>query len=132
MKCMNEMSGTDLLLEFVFEGGLILKGVINRIHAPLIVEEIKFRLPFEGRTAFMHGVMKITLGISKGCVKPTKEVKKADIVYQPLGDSLDIYLSDSKTFSQVNVLGKIISDETELAALTTIRRGSLVTIQSAT
>lgn len=128
---MNEMSGTDLLLEFVFEGGLNLKGVINRIHAPLIVEEIKFKLPIEGRTAFMQGVMKITLGISKGNVKPTKDVKKADIAYQPLGDSLDIYLNDTQTFSQVNVLGRITSDEMELEALTKIRRGSSVTIQLA-
>lgn len=128
---MGEMSGTDLLLEFVFEGGLNLKGVINRIHAPLIVEEIKFKLPIEGRTAFMQGVMKITLGISKGNVKPTKDVKKADIAYQPLGDSLDIYLNDTQTFSQVNVLGRITSDELELEALTKIRRGSGVTIQLA-
>jgi hypothetical protein len=128
---MGEMSGTDLLLEFVFEGGLNLKGVINRIHAPLIVEEIKFKLPIEGRTAFMQGVMKITLGISKGNVKPTKDVKKADIAYQPLGDSLDIYLNDTETFSQVNVLGRITSDEMELEALTKIRRGSRVTIQLA-
>ncbi len=125
------MSGTDLLLEFVFEGGLNLKGVINRIHAPLIVEEIKFKLPIEGRTAFMQGIMKITLGISKGNVKPTKDVKKADIAYQPLGDSLDIYLNDTQTFSQVNVLGRITSDEMELEALTKIRRGSSVTIQLA-
>jgi hypothetical protein len=128
---MGEMSGTDLLLEFVFEGGLNLKGVINRIHAPLIVEEIKFKLPIEGRTAFMQGVMKITLGISKGNVKPTKDVKKADIAYQPLGDSLDIYINDTQTFSQVNVLGRITSDEMELEALTKIRRGSSVTIQLA-
>lgn len=128
---MGEMSGTDLLLEFVFEGGLNLKGVVNRIHAPLIVEEIKFKLPIEGRTAFMQGVMKITLGISKGNVKPTKDVKKADIAYQPLGDSLDIYLNDTQTFSQVNVLGRITSDEMELEALTKIRRGSSVTIQLA-
>ena len=128
---MGEMSGTDLLLEFVFEGGLNLKGVINRIHAPLIVEEIKFKLPIEGRTAFMQGVMKITLGISKGNVKPTKDVKKADIAYQPLGDSLDIYLNDTQTFSQVNVLGRITSNEMELEALTKIRRGSRVTIQLA-
>jgi hypothetical protein len=128
---MSEMSSTDLLLEFVFEGGLILKGVLNRIHAPLIVEEIKFRLPIEGRTALMRGEMKITLGIAKGNVKPTKDVKKADIAYQPLGDSLDIYLNDTQTFSQVNVLGRITSDEMELEALTKIRRGSRVTIQLA-
>ncbi|MFX1485274.1 MAG: cyclophilin-like fold protein [Promethearchaeota archaeon] len=128
---MGEVSDTDLLLEFVFEGGLILKGVINRIHAPLIVEEIKSRLPFEGRTALMHGEMKITVGISKGNAKPTKDVKKADIAYQPLGDSLDIYLNDTRTFSQVNILGRITSDEEELETLAKVRRGSLVTIRMA-
>ncbi len=128
---MDELSDTDLLLEFVFEGGLVLKGVINRIHAPLLVEEIKSRLPIEGRTALMRGEMKITLGISKGNAKPTKEVKKADIAYQPLGDSLDIYLNDTNTFSQVNILGRIISDEIDLEALAKVRRGSNVTIQRA-
>ncbi|MGD9396505.1 MAG: cyclophilin-like fold protein [Candidatus Thorarchaeota archaeon] len=123
------MSDTDLQLEFVFEGDLILRGIINRIHAPLIVEEIKSRLPLEGRTALMRGEMKITLGISKGNAKPTNDVKKGDIAYQPLGDSLDIYLNDQRTFSQVNVIGRITSDDTELDSLTNVRRGSLVTIR---
>ncbi|MFX1560253.1 MAG: cyclophilin-like fold protein [Promethearchaeota archaeon] len=126
---MADMSDTDLHLEFDFEGNFILRGVINRIYAPLIVEEIKSRLPLEGRTAFMRGEMKITLGISKGNAKPTNDVKKGDIAYQPLGDSLDIYLNDQRTFSQVNVIGRITSDNAELDALTNIRRGSLVTIR---
>ncbi|MFW9975968.1 MAG: cyclophilin-like family protein [Candidatus Thorarchaeota archaeon] len=126
---MSELSDTDIQLEFVFEGDLILKGIINRIYAPLIVEEIKSRLPFEGRAALLQGEMKITLGISKGNAKPTNDVKKADIAYQPLGDSLDIYLGDKRTFSQVNVIGRIVSDESELDALTKVRRGSLVTIR---
>ncbi len=128
---MSELGDTDLKLEFVFEGGLILKGIVNRIHAPLLVEEIKWRLPFDGKTALMRGEMKITLGISKGNSKPTYDVKKADIAYQPLGDSLDIYLNDQRTFSQVNVLGRITSDETEIDALTKVRRGSSVTIRLA-
>ena len=128
---MSELGNTDLKLEFVFEGGLILKGIINRIHAPMIVEEIKWRLPFDGKTALMRGEMKITLGISKGNAKPTYDVKKADIAYQPLGDSLDIYLNDQRTFSQVNVLGRITSDETEIDGLTKVRRGSSVTIRLA-
>ena len=128
---MADMSDTDLKLEFVFEGGLVLNGFVNRIHAPLIVEEIKFMLPFDGRAAFMRGEMKITLGIVKGNSKPTYDVKKADIAYQPLGDSLDIYLSDKRTFSQVNIIGRITSDETELEALTQVRRGSLVTVRIA-
>ena len=126
---MADMSDTDLHLEFVFEGEFILRGVINRIHAPLIVEEIKFRLPLEGRTAVMRGEMKITLGISKGNSKPTNDVKKGDIAYQPLGDSLDIYLNDQRTFSQVYVIGRITSEDVELDALTQVRRGSLVTIR---
>lgn len=128
---MSEMSDTDLRLEFVFEGDLVLKGRINRIYAPLIVEEIKSRLPLEGRTALLRGEMKITLGISKGIAKPTNDVKKADIAYQPLGDSLDIYLSDKRTYSQVNVIGRITSDETEIDALTQVRRGSSVTVRLA-
>ena len=126
---MADMSDTDLRIEFVFEGNLILRGVINRIYAPLIVEEIKYMLPHEGKAALMQGEMKITLGISKGNAKPTNDVKKADIAYQPLGDSLDIYLNDKRTYSQVNVIGRITSDETELDALTQVRRGSSVTIR---
>ena len=126
---MAEMSDTDLQLEFVFEGDFILKGVINRIYAPLIVEEIKSRLPLEGRTALIRGEMKITLGISKGNAKPTNDVKKGDIAYQPLGDSLDIYLNDQRTFSQVNVIGRITSGDKDLDALTNVRRGSLATIR---
>ena len=128
---MAELSDTDLKLEFVFEGDLVLKGFLNRIHAPLIVEEIKSMLPLEGRAALMRGEMKITLGIAKGNAKPTYDVKKAEIAYQPLGDSLDIYLSDQRTFSQVNVIGRITSDETELDALTKVRRGSSVTVRLA-
>ena len=44
-----------------------------------IVEEIKFRLPFEGRAALMRSEMQITLGIGKGNAKPTNDVKKGDI-----------------------------------------------------
>ncbi|NHI89569.1 MAG: hypothetical protein EAX87_08605 [Candidatus Thorarchaeota archaeon] len=126
---MDDLSDTDLRIEFVFDGNLVLRGTLNRIYAPLIVEEIKFRLPLEGRTAFMRDEMKITLGISKGNAKPTNEVKKGDIAYQPLGDSLDIYLKDKLTFSQVNIIGKITSDEKQLEALATVRRGSQVAIR---
>jgi hypothetical protein len=126
---MSDLSDTDLPIEFVFEGGLVIRGIINRIHAPLIVEEITFRLPIEGRTAFMRDEMKITLGISKGNAKPTKDVRRGDIAYQPLGDSLDIYMSDKQTFSQVNILGRITSNDEDIDALAKVRRGSSVTIK---
>ncbi len=76
---MSDLSDTDLHLNFEFEEDLVLEGFLNRIHAPLIVEEIKSLLPIKGRTALMRTEMQITLGISKGYAKPTNDVKKGDI-----------------------------------------------------
>ncbi len=126
---MPDLSDTDLHLDFEFEEDLVLEGFLNRIHAPLIVEEIKSLLPIKGRTALMRTEMQITLGISKGYAKPTNDVKKGDISYMPLGDTLCIYLEDLRTYSKVNILGKITSSETDLALLKDVRRGSMVHIK---
>ncbi len=126
---MSDLSDTDLHLNFEFEEDLVLEGFLNRIHAPLIVEEIKSLLPIKGRTALMRTGMQITLGISKGYAKPTNDVKKGDISYMPLGDTLCIYLEDLRTYSKVNILGKITSSETDLALLKDVRRGSMVHIK---
>jgi len=126
---MPDLSDTDLHLDFEFEGNLILEGYLNRIYAPLIVEEIKFKLPFEGRAALMRSEMQITLGIAKGYAKPTNDVKKGDISYMPLGDALCIYLENQRTYSKVNILGKITSSEEQLELLKKVRRGSLVHIK---
>jgi hypothetical protein len=126
---MPDLSDTDIHLEFAFEGGIVIEGVINRIYAPLVVEEIKSRLPLEGRTALVRNEMQITLGILKGNAKPTNDVKKGDIAYVPLGDSLCIYLEDMHTYSQVNILGQVTSDNNQISLLKRVRRGSLVQIK---
>ncbi|TFG30210.1 hypothetical protein EU528_08590 [Candidatus Thorarchaeota archaeon] len=126
---MPDLSDTDLHLLFEFEGNLVLEGYLNRIHAPLIVEEIKFKLPIDSRTALMRSEMQITLGISKGNAKPTTDVKKGDIAYMPLGDALCIYLDDQHTYSKVNILGKITSSDEQLVLLKNVRRGSSVHIK---
>ncbi len=123
------MRESEVLLEFEFENGLVLRGVIDRVHAPMIVEDIKSRLPIEGRIAFLRGELKITLGLSRGNQKPVKSVKKGQIAYMPLGDSLCIYTKDMETFSPVNVIGRIISEEDLLGQLREVRRGSKVKIK---
>ena len=117
------MSENELLLEIVFEGDVVLEATLERIRAPFIVEEIKFKLPIEGRAAMMRGEMQIILGIGRGNRKATKNVEKGDVAYMPLGDALCIYLKDTTTYSAVNVLGKITSKEDELKKLETVRRG---------
>ncbi|MFW9943682.1 MAG: cyclophilin-like fold protein [Candidatus Sifarchaeia archaeon] len=123
------MTQTDLLLEFDFEGGTILQALLERVNAPLILEEVKVKLPIEGRAALLRNEMQITLGIGKGNVKPTKEVKRGDVAYMPLGDNLCIYLNDMTTFSQVTVLGRITSDSETLEMLRSVRRGAAVEIR---
>lgn len=122
------MSMSEISLEIEFENGLVLKGCIDRIRGPAIVEDIKYKLPLEGRAALLRGEMKITLDIGKGNLKPTKDVKRAEIAYMPLGDSLCIYLKDMKTYNPVNVLG-FIKNIDALDKLNDVRRGSLASIR---
>jgi hypothetical protein len=124
------MSESDVPLEMEFEGELVLSAVLQRVMAPLIVEDIKSKLPLEGRAALMRDEMQITLGISRGNIKPVKEVKRGDIAYMPLGDNLCIYMVDKTTFSPVTVIGQIESDGEKLNQLKGIRRGSKALIKS--
>ena len=101
-------------IDFVFENDFLVQGILDRVKGPLIIEEIKHILPLEVKAAYMRGEMKFILGISKGNLKPTKSVKRGEIAYMPLGDSLCIYLQDMSTFSPVNVIGKEVSMTTLL------------------
>ena len=125
VKPMN-MSAVDIEIEF--DGGTVLKGVLDIVLGPLIIADIKAAAPIEGRAALMRGEMQITIGIKRGNRRPTNEVKKGDIAYMPLGDNLCIYLKDTRTFSPVNILGKVTSDDI-LENLDKIRRGSRATFR---
>ncbi|MHA2117626.1 MAG: cyclophilin-like fold protein [Candidatus Thorarchaeota archaeon] len=124
------MSESDLLLDLEFEGELVLNVVLERVKAPLIIEDIKSKLPLEGRAALMRDEMQITLGIGRGNIKPTKEVKRGDIAYMPLGDNLCIYVTDKTTFSPVTIIGHVESKGDELDELKNIRRGSKAVLKT--
>ncbi len=125
------MRESEILFEFVFEEDFIVKAIFDRVKGPLIIEDIKVKLPYNSKAAFLRGEMKILLGISKGNLKPVKSVKRGDIAYMPLGDSLCIYVQDMNTFSPVNVIGYVSSDERTIDNISTVRRGSSVTIRFA-
>ncbi|MDF1537520.1 MAG: cyclophilin-like fold protein [Candidatus Thorarchaeota archaeon] len=123
------MSESDIPIEIRFENDFTIHAVLDRVKAPLIIEEIKFRLPIDTRTAYMRGEMKFLMEISKGNLKPTKSVKRGEIAYMPLGDSLCIYLQDMDTFSPVNIIGNVTSEDELLERIKDVRRGSQATIQ---
>ncbi|MEE8182249.1 MAG: cyclophilin-like fold protein [Candidatus Thorarchaeota archaeon] len=120
------MSAVEIEIEF--DDGTILTGVLDTVLGPLILADIKAAAPIEGRAALMRGEMQITIGIKRGNRRPTNEVKKGDIAYMPLGDNLCIYLKDTRTFSPVNILGKVTSEDV-LENLDKIRRGSRATFR---
>jgi hypothetical protein len=122
------MNMSAVNVEIEFDDGTILKGELDTVLGPLILADIKAAAPIEGRAALMRGEMQITIGIKRGNRRPTNEVKKGDIAYMPLGDNLCIYLKDTRTFSPVNILGKVTSDDV-LENLGTIRRGSRATFR---
>ena len=125
VKPMNESA---VAIEIEFDDEIVLKGVLDRVLGPLILADIKAAAPIIGRAALMRGEMQVTIGIKRGNRKPTNDVKKGDIAYMPLGDNLCIYLKDTRTFSPVNILGKVTSDDV-LEKLDRIRRGSRATFR---
>lgn len=128
-KC-DSMSESEMPIEFRFEGDITLNAILERVMAPLIIEDIKAKLPMEGKAALMRDEMQITLGIRKGNIKATKEVKRGDIAYMPLGDNLCIYVTDKNTFSPVTIIGRVEIQSDELDRLRSVRRGSRVQLIS--
>ncbi|MCK5150300.1 MAG: hypothetical protein KAQ65_00605 [Candidatus Thorarchaeota archaeon] len=122
------MSESDILVEFEFEENFVLNAALDRVKGPLIVEDIKMKMPFDSRAAFLRGELKILLEISRGNIKPVKSVQRGDIAYMPLGDSLCIYIQDMNTFSPVNIIGTVNSDDS-LDKIKDVRRGSQVTMR---
>jgi hypothetical protein len=84
------------------------EGELNRLTAPLTVEEIVRKLPISGRVHKIQRGVSMIIGIQKGIEKPVNQVEKGTITYWPRGDTLQIYLDDSKTRGSVNNIGKVI------------------------
>lgn len=87
-----------------------IKGELNRLTAPLTVGTILKILPINGRAHRVGATLSIILGIQKGIEKPVNFAKAGTIAYWPKGDSLQIYLNDSKTQGQINKVGEVKGD----------------------
>ena len=94
------MIDSDIELVFDFEDDIHVAAVLDRVHAPLIIEDIKSRLPIDARAALMKGEMKITLGIKRGNVKPTKNVSRGDIdnLFATTDNGIIRDLAEKRTF----------------------------------
>jgi hypothetical protein len=82
-------------------------GYLNRLTAPLTVEEIMKMLPINSRTSPAMGFVSVILGIKRGPEKPVNSVKSGAIGYWPRGDALIICPRDFRPYGPVNRIGEI-------------------------
>ncbi len=104
------------------------KGYLNRLTAPLTVQEILKILPLNTRTSPAMGFVSIIVGIKRGVEKPVDEVEAGTIGYWPRGDSITIYPKDMKSYGPVNRIGVV---EEGLELFNGLRSRSRVMIERA-
>jgi len=83
------------------------KGYLNRLTAPLTVQEISSLLPLNTRTSPAMGFVSIIVGIQRGVEKPADKVEAGTIGYWPRGDAITIYPKDVKPYGPVNRIGVV-------------------------
>ena len=83
------------------------KGYLNRLTAPLTVQEILKILPLNTRTSPAMGVVSIIVGIKRGAEKPVDNVEAGTIGYWPRGDAITIFPKDMKPYGPVNRIGVV-------------------------
>jgi hypothetical protein len=103
-------------------------GYLNRLTAPLTVEEITNMLPLNTRTSPAMGFVSIIVDIKRGVEKPVDQVKAGTIGYWPRGDAITIYPKDMRPYGPVNRIG-VVEDGLEL--FKGLRSGSRIIIERA-
>jgi hypothetical protein len=101
-------------------------GYLNRLTAPLTVEEILKKLPINSRTSPAMGFVSVILSIKRGPEKPVNSLKAGSISYWPRGDSLVICPRDFKSYGPVNRIGEV-TDGIEL--FNGVRSGTRILIE---
>ncbi|MFQ6085421.1 MAG: cyclophilin-like fold protein [Candidatus Bathyarchaeia archaeon] len=92
---------------FTLEGIGKAYGTLQKMLAPLTVEEIRRNLPLEGRASLWGDEVYFQVPIKRGEEKARSHVDEGSIAYWPMGNALCIFFAPSKPYSPVNLLGRI-------------------------
>lgn len=120
------LSKTPISISIIDKGEA--SGYLNRLTAPLTVEEILKILPINSRTSPAMGFVSVLLGIKRGPEKPVNSVKAGTIGYWPRGDSLIICPRDFRPYGPVNRIGEITEG---LELFKGLRSGNRIIIKKA-
>lgn len=84
-------------------------GELIRFLAPRTVDRILKNLPISGRASALPGGFYLSLPIQIGNEKATRILAQGDIAFWLLGNSLCFFIQNARSYSPMNVVGKIVS-----------------------
>ena len=102
------------------------EGELNRLTAPLTVGEIVKRLPINGRIITGQGFIQIIINLKRGIEKSVIQVEAGTIAFWPQSSSICFYTMNTKTYSPVNKIGKVL---TNIEIFKNLKNGSRMIIE---
>ena len=107
---MEPLDVTGIDVTFLIESLGEVEGKLIRFYSPRTVEAIVEKLPVEGRAALMRGGIYFPIQLTMGVEKGRKVVEAGDIAYWPFTKAICLFYENSEVYTQVNLIGKLVSD----------------------
>src|ERR671921_662870 len=105
-----------------------LKGELVRYLSPLTVKAIITKLPFSQLVNnFKNKFLYVKLDLDIGVEKPVNKLKRGDIAFSPMSNSVCIFIEDYKHNQQLNHIGYIENEN--LYKLLKTKAGDILTIK---
>jgi len=122
---MPESSISRIPIKFIIERVGEAEGELIRHLAPRTVDAIVKKLPVEGRAALWKEEVYFEIPVTVGKEKAKPTVKKGDLAYWPMGNALCVFYGDSKPYSPVNVVGRVMKN---LELLSQVKSGAVIRV----
>lgn len=102
------MSLVEVKLKLEFATGEVVTATLRKTLAPLTIERLLRFSPYETRCYFFgRSIIYFPLNMKIGEERSTYDLKKGDVFYWLVGESLGIALEDVRFPQRVNLLGKL-------------------------
>lgn len=119
-------SSTAILVRV--EGGVELRGRLNRFLAPITYDSLVRALPLSGALAFTGGLAYFQVEVRRGAEKEAKKVEPGDILYWPTIPALAFVTEQTTPPVHAVRVGRLESDP---SVFKTVRPGSRILVSEA-
>ncbi|MEM0481483.1 MAG: cyclophilin-like family protein [Nitrososphaerota archaeon] len=110
------------------EGGVELRGELNRYLAPMTYDRLVRALPLSGALALSGGLAYFQVEIRRGAEKEAKKVEPGDILYWPSIPAIAFVVEPTPPPVQAVRIGRLTSDP---CGLKNLRQGARILVAEA-